>query len=92
MEYTGFRLFCVNLYYLYVIFSVIWQIMSWIKKNFSCCRRDKHKQCDCHKTNSSKLCSESIKLEVSDKNIQCDLDEEFNGEHVENRGCDKGNL
>lgn len=66
--------------------------MSWIKKNFLCFRRDKHKQCDCHKTISSKLCSEPMKSELSDKNIQCDLDEEFNGDHVENRGCDKGNL
>lgn len=68
--------------------------MSWIKKSLSCFHYDRHKsnKCDCNKNNDAKSCNDvrTNKSEVSDKNIQCNFDEEFNGKLVENVVGDKG--
>lgn len=61
--------------------------MSWIKKSLSCFQNNKsNSSCGCNKKNDSKSCCNVDKLEVSDKNIQCNFDEE----HVENLVCDNG--
>jgi hypothetical protein len=64
--------------------------MSWIKKSLSCFKINKNSSSsECNKKNDSKSCYNSnvdAKLEVSDKNIQCNFDEE----HVGNLVCDNG--
>lgn len=68
--------------------------MSWIKKSLSCFQCDKRNNCECNKKNCSKPCSNGnipTKSELSDKNIQCNFDdEEFSKDHVGNLVCDKG--
>lgn len=51
--------------------------MSWIKNSLSCFRCDNDNKCECSKKT---VC----KLQVSDKNIQCNFDEEFDGERDDN--------
>lgn len=68
--------------------------MSWIKNSLSCFQCNKRNRCECSKKVGSKPSNNGnvpTKSEVSDKNIQCDFDnEEFSKEHVENLICDKG--
>jgi len=66
--------------------------MSWFKKSLSCFRHDRPIRCDCHETVVGskprlRMCNEPMKSEVSDKNIQCDFDEEFRGNHFGRREC-----
>lgn len=67
--------------------------MSWIKKSLFCFHHDKRNRCECNKEIGSKSCSVDnvpIKSEVSDKNIQCNFDEELCEEDVGNLLRDKG--
>lgn len=71
--------------------------MSWFKKSLSCFRPDRPNRCDCHRTivgskPGLKLCNKTVKQsDVSDKNIQCDFEEDFSGEHFRNCECDNNN-
>lgn len=70
--------------------------MSWIKKSLSCFHCHKSNKCECRKKNGSAksfINDDGVRTnesEVSDKNIQCNFDEEFNGKLVESLVCDKG--
>jgi len=57
--------------------------MAWIKRSLSCFQFHKHNRCECTK----KINSKSM-LQVSDKNIQCDFDDEL--KIIENLVCYNG--
>lgn len=67
--------------------------MSWIKRSLSCFRNSKNNSCERGKKINLKSCDDGSvpsKLELLDKNVQCNFDEGSDGENVGNRVCDEG--
>jgi len=83
-SFSCFADLSVSLYTRFCWSLRVWPIMSsWIKKSLSCFHHDKRRndsRCKCNKNIGS----------ISDKNIQCNFDEEFNRECVGNLVDDTG--